>query len=85
MNTFPTDTECREARATFERWLRAYGFQGSTHDAINALSRMATTVAPKVADSAMESGNTDIRPEGGRKADAWDTVAIVHALNALTV
>ena len=83
--SFPTDDESREARVTFERWLRTYGFPGTTHDAINLLTRMASTLAPKVAESALDSGNTDIRPEAGRKADAWDAVAIAHALNALTV
>lgn len=74
-----------ETEAAINEMLKQYGFAGGIHEAIDTVGRAARMLAPNVAESAMDSGNTDIRPEGRtRSATAWDLIAIAHALNGVS-
>ena len=54
------------------------------HERINDLFRRAERLAPRVADSAAESGNTDRRPSGPRQQKAWDVIGEAHGWNAIS-
>lgn len=59
--------------------------QYAVNEAINELCRAAFRLAPKVYDSAMDSGCTDTRPEAGaRRQRAWDLVKVAYRLNELS-
>lgn len=75
----PTPTE-----ATVNDALRAYGFTGGIHAAIDLLGRAARTLAPQAAEEALDTGNTNDRPTGPRTSMAWDLQAVAHALNAVS-
>jgi hypothetical protein len=81
--THPAQLDTPNACTSFEKAARSYGFTGDIHTAIDLLCRAARTIAPRTAESALDTGNTDVRPEGGRKADAWDLMALAHALNTI--
>lgn len=80
MSTNDTTT----TQAAIEGALRGYGFDGSIHAAIDTLCKAARQLSPVVAESALDTGNTDTRPTSPRSAVAWDLVAIAHALNLLS-
>lgn len=69
-----------------------YTFEGQTivhdgrsitecHETVNALCRQAKALAPRAAEEALDTGNTNLRPIGPRQAKAWDLVAQAHAWN----
>lgn len=65
-----------------EEGLRAYGAMLSIHEAIDLCCRAARELAPRIAEDALDSGNTTVRPAApGRSRDAWDLVSLAHALN----
>jgi hypothetical protein len=63
----------------------ADGGKPIVHVTINALCRWADNLASRVADSALDSSCTDVRPAAGaRKQLAWDAVWVAHELNRRT-
>lgn len=63
------------------RW---YSAEHNVHAAIDDIIRQAGRLAPRVAESALDSGNTDTKPTGPVQAKAWDMVAYAHVLNAIS-
>src|SRR5260221_13212231 len=61
----------------------------SVHDRINQLNRQAEGLAPRVADSALDSGCTDQTKRthgemGPRQQKAWDLIAEAYSWNAIS-
>lgn len=54
----------------------------NVHSVIDALCRQAKRLAPKAAEEALDSCNTNLRPAGPRQAKAWDLVLLAHRLNS---
>lgn len=62
-----------------------YGDMTKTvHERIEDLNRRAYALAPRVAESAIDSGCTDIRPTGPRQSKAWDVIAEAYGWNAIS-
>lgn len=69
-----------------------YGWSGvrypqgcaNIHEEIGAVIRAAERIAPRTAESALDSGNTDTKPTSPIRAKAWDMVAYAHVLNAIS-
>lgn len=67
-----------------QAWNEAWGHsQSEIAEMCDETSRKAKRLAPRVYESAMDSGCTDTRPNGPRQAKAWDLVALGYQFNAL--
>jgi hypothetical protein len=79
--TVEPTTATRELLATVE----GAGKGASIHSTIDLLCRAARSLAPRVADSALDSGCTDVRPsDRSRSRDAWDLVDLAFRLNSIS-
>jgi hypothetical protein len=73
-------TATRDLLATVDR----AGQGPSIHSTIDLLCRAARSLAPRVTDSALDSGCTDSRPsDRSRSRDAWDLVDLAERLNSI--
>jgi hypothetical protein len=73
-------TATRDLLATVDR----PGTDRSIHSTIDLLCRTAQNLAPRVAQSALDSGCTDTRPlDRSRSRDAWDLVDLAFRLNSI--
>ncbi len=64
-----------------QRWTH---HEANIHDAINALTRQAERLAPRVAREALDTACTNTKPTGPRSAIAYDLVAYGFCLNHIS-